>query len=82
MPKLECQWFDIQLKWYRFVPGNIYRPPQTLDTWWGLLQESIDKALGFIPGNKVLITSDPDNTNQKKLIQYYKFSRNRPFQTV
>ncbi len=57
MNNLEALWIELQVSQRKFVIGGIYRPPDSNNTYWNLLEDSIDRAFSQNCHN-ILVTGD------------------------
>ncbi len=54
---LESLWIELHIDHRKLLLGGIYRPPNSNNTEWNLLEESIDRAFNQ-PADNILVTGD------------------------
>jgi len=54
---LEAVWVELELQQRKLLIGGFYRPPNSNNDYWSLLEESIDRAYS-IHSNNVIVTRD------------------------
>ncbi len=57
LPGLESLWIDLYIDKRKFLIGGIYRPPDSNNNYWTLLEESIDRAFNQTCDN-ILVAGD------------------------